>query len=437
MSCCAEHQVLSSAPAFILQSWTTSPYLTTLLLGPPLLLLILLYPALVYLSPGRTTLSTDAYFYVTAQDPKGLLPLPKLVEESKEGDEAVQLSVVIPAFNETSRLPKMLKETISHLEELRTKGKNVMGDETAAGKQANGHSHSSSVKAALQGPLSSYEILIIDDGSRDGTVKEALAFANMRKDLEIRLIKMGRNCGKGAAVRHGVLHSRGHLVIFCDADGATRFSDLSVLAKEMNRIITPAGHGIVCGSRAHLVGSEAVVKRSFVRNLLMHSFHIVLSLLMRPPNPFVIFRRLTGSSFGSRQSLPSQPPIKDTQCGFKLFSRQSAKAIFPLSHIDRWIFDVELLLLAEMASSRTLIEKGASADWSSVGEKERRDPLQHLPLPIGEVAVEWREVEGSKIDLLKDSIGMALDLLVIRLNYALGRWKTPSTISTAKGSSCC
>jgi dolichyl-phosphate beta-glucosyltransferase len=169
----------------------------------------------------------------------------------------------------------------------------------------------------------------------------------------------------------------------------------------------------------------------------MHSFHVVLSLLMRPPNPFAFVSSLTGSSNGSRQSLPSQPPIKDTQCGFKLFSRQSAKVIFPLSHIDRWIFDVELLLLAEMASTRTLHEKGASTDWSNTSTTgEKSDPLQQLPLPIGEVAVDWREVEGSKIDLLKDSIGMAVDLLVIRLNYALGRWKSPSPIST-ETSSCC
>jgi dolichyl-phosphate beta-glucosyltransferase len=254
---------LSSAPAFILQSWTTSPYLTTLLLGPPLLLLIFLYPALLYLSPGKTALPTEAYFYATASEPKAQLPLPKLVEDSKEGDEEVQLSVVIPAFNEESRLPKMLKETVTHLEELRKKGKNVMEDQSTGKTQTNGHSHAlSSTKQALKNPLLSYEILIIDDGSKDDTPKEALSFAKANRDVTIRLVKMGRNCGKGAAVRHGVLHSRGQLIIFCDADGATRFSDLSALATELDRIMTPAGHGIVCGSRAHLVGSEAVVKVS-------------------------------------------------------------------------------------------------------------------------------------------------------------------------------
>lgn len=262
MSCCAEHQVLSSAPAFILQSWATSPYLTTLLLGPPLLLLILFYPALIYLSPGKTTLSTDAYFYSTTSQPNARLALPKIVEEPKdEGDEGVQLSVVVPAYNEESRLPKMLKETTTYLEGLRTEERSVVGEKKSTTSHANGHSqHTDPSKEALFNPLISYEVLIIDDGSKDNTIKEALSFARENKDIEIRIVKMGKNCGKGAAVRHGVLHSRGQLIIFCDADGATRFSDLSALAAEMGKIITPAGHGIVCGSRAHLVGSEAVVK---------------------------------------------------------------------------------------------------------------------------------------------------------------------------------
>lgn len=165
----------------------------------------------------------------------------------------------------------------------------------------------------------------------------------------------------------------------------------------------------------------------------MHSFHVLLSLLMRPPNPFDYLHFIHASSVGSRELIPNQPPVKDTQCGFKLFTRKSARVIFPLSHIDRWIFDVELLLLAEMASARTLTETGALGDWPK-GEGE--DVLLQLPLPIGEVAVDWREVEGSKIDLVKDSIRMALDLLVIRLNYALGRWKKPGVVQT-RAKKCC
>lgn len=260
MSCCAEHQVLSSIPTYILESWSTSPYLTTLFLGPPLLMLLLFYPALLYLSPRETELPKDAYYYTSARDQSTRLPLPKLIEESKEDEELIQLSVVIPAYNEQSRLGKMLKETVDYLETLKKEGKSITLEKKV---NQNGHSNSHNLsREALDDPLESYEILIIDDGSKDDTVKEAMAFAADNKSVQIRIVKMGRNCGKGAAVRHGVLHSRGQFIIFCDADGATRFSDLSSLAKEMSRIVTSTGHGIVCGSRAHLVGSEAVVKVS-------------------------------------------------------------------------------------------------------------------------------------------------------------------------------
>lgn len=147
----------------------------------------------------------------------------------------------------------------------------------------------------------------------------------------------------------------------------------------------------------------------------MHSFHLVLSLMMA--NPLAHLPSFSSTSgTGTRRRLPSPPPIKDTQCGFKLFTRNTARVLFPLSHIDRWIFDVELLMLAEMANTRTMSQVDAWSDSDT------------LPLPVCEVAVEWKEVEGSKIDLLKDSIGMALDLLVIRLNYAMGRWDGPRAI---------
>ncbi len=227
------------------------------------------------------------------------------------------------------------------------------------------------------------------------------------------------------------------------------------------------------------------VQRSFIRNLLMHGFHFFLTLLLRPPSPASILRRVpvmgplffgqpqqargsrkksasSGKSTSRRRTLPSQPEVKDTQCGFKLFTRRTAAAVFPLAHIDRWIFDVELLLLVEMASRTTAValyndpasavacgSAGATASSSSVREERARvaklssraganagsaedddedDPLLDLPIPIAEVAVQWQEIGGSKIDLVRDSVGMALDLLVIRANYALGRWKNPGVV---------
>lgn len=452
MSCCAEHQVLSTGSSYLFSVWSSSPFLTSLLLGPVVLAIVLIYPALVFFTPKEKHLKSSAFQYVTAEDPSNKKPLPKLVEIDAE-DEEIQLSIVIPAFNEKERLPVMLDEAVAFLKQLQSSKKSLaVGN--GKGKQANGHSHitaKSASERALVNPLQSIEFVIVDDGSRDSTAKDVLAYAKKNNlDTSLRLVQLGQNCGKGRAVRHGVLHARGALIAFCDADGATRFSDLGNLAKEMERIITPAGYGIVCGSRNHLVQSEAVVKRSFARNFLMHSFHLVLKLLMRPPNPAKIISSYLpninfygSSSTSKRNSLPVQPPIRDTQCGFKLFTRRSAQAIFPLAHIDRWIFDVELLLLAEIASSNTL-QKTAASNPTLFADSAVKDPLLRLPLPISEVAVDWREVEGSKIDILKDSIKMGMDLLIIRLNYAFGRWKGPGTLpgveglaGKEKGDSCC
>jgi len=223
-------------------------------------------------------------------------------------------------------------------------------------------------------PPRSFEIIIVDDGSTDGTAKSALSFhvpprRNPKSELQadLRVVKLSRNKGKGAAVKHGMLHSRGKRILMVDADGASRFEDLELLWKEMDSIEVD-GQAIVVGSRAHLVGTDAVVRRSFIRNLLMHGLHFCLR------------------TFGVGH-------IRDTQCGFKLFSRESARSLFPTMHISHWIFDVELLLLARI-----------------------------LNIPVAEVAIAWHEVEGSKINLVTDSIGMLRDLIVLRANYAIGRW---------------
>ena len=89
--------------------------------------------------------------------------------------------------------------------------------------------------------------------------------------------------------------------------------------------------------------------------------------------------------------------IRDTQCGFKLFTRGAAARIFPHQHVVGWIFDVELLLLARA-----------------------------LAVPVAEVPVAWHEVPGSKLHVVRDSVQMARDLLVLRGNVLFGRWKAPA-----------
>lgn len=156
-------------------------------------------------------------------------------------------------------------------------------------------------------------------------------------------------------------HARGSYAIFADADGATKFLDVLTLQAKLDH-----NTSIGIGSRAHMVNSAAVVKRSFLRNFLMHGFHIFLRFL------------------GIRS-------IHDTQCGFKLFTRSAVDAIFPHMHCEGWIFDIEILLLAEK-----------------------------LGFGMVEVPVTWHEVEGTKMSLIKDSIKMAWDLIVMRGAYAMG-----------------
>src|SRR5437660_364989 len=95
--------------------------------------------------------------------------------------------------------------------------------------------------------------------------------------------------------------------------------------------------------------------------------------------------------------------IADTQCGFKLFTRKTAARVFSNMHVERWIFDIEMLLIA-----------------------------QYFKIPIAETPVSWHEIDGSKVSLIKDSIQMALDLLTIRLNYFFRIWKIHDPILRPK-----
>lgn len=121
-----------------------------------------------------------------------------------------------------------------------------------------------------------------------------------------------------------------------------------------------------------MVGTEAVVQRSPLRNALMYGFHLLLWLL----------------------TTPRTAKIGDTQCGFKLFSRPALPYIIPYMHSEGWIFDVEMLMLAESAN-----------------------------IPMVEVAIGWHEVLGSKLNVIKDSIGMAIGLAFLRLAWGTGIYR--------------
>jgi dolichyl-phosphate beta-glucosyltransferase len=263
-------------------------------------------------------------------------PLPDAFSPSSTA--TLDISVIVPAYNERDRLPTMLSEAVEHL------------------------------YATYN---TSYELLIVDDGSKDDTVDVALSWSAARLksgDLQadqLRVISLSKNRGKGGAVTHGMRHIRGKVAIFADADGATKFADLAALSKRMKEV-EREGYAIAVGSRAHMVTTEAVVKRSWIRNLLMYSFHTLLKTV------------------GVRE-------VRDTQCGFKLFSRKAAQAVFEDMRTEGWIFDIEVLLLA-----------------------------RYKGIPVVEVPVSWHEVEGTKLELVKDSVKMAWDLGVVRMGYAMG-----------------
>ncbi|KKK22501.1 dolichyl-phosphate beta-glucosyltransferase [Aspergillus rambellii] len=319
----------------------------------------------------------------------------RLPNSSTIEDASLFMSLVIPAYNEETRLGGMLEEAVNYLERMYgtlrdSEEKAIRQRKSATNGHANGHAANGTIHSNK-----GWEIIIVSDGSTDSTEEMAFSFARDHQlslhpkgyagpwtpgtqegvhipPGTIRVVTLAQNRGKGGAVTHGMRHVRGQYVIFADADGATNFEDLGKLVTACQKIEDSDGRGVAVGSRAHMVGSEAVVKRSKLRNFLMHSFHLILWLMT-----------------------PSKTAtIKDTQCGFKLFSRASLPFIIPHMHSEGWIFDVEMLMLAEFAQ-----------------------------IPVAEVPVCWREVKGSKLNVLRDSIGMAWGLAVLRGAWSLGVYR--------------
>nr|POE66222.1 dolichyl-phosphate beta-glucosyltransferase [Quercus suber] len=298
-------------------------------------------------------------------------------EAHQISDAECFMSLVVPAYNEEDRLGIMLEEAVEYLQMQYGHHGTKSKSSSDRALQANG----------LQGdPRRGWEIIIVSDGSKDRTVETALTFANTYQlgstsgssrsasipPGTIRVVQLEENRGKGGAVTHGMRHARGTYVVFADADGASRFSDLGALVTGCEKTKDEHGRAVGVGSRAHMVGTEAVVKRSVLRNLLMRGFHLLIWTL----------------------TTQRTSTIRDTQCGFKLFSRPSLPYIIPYMHSEGWIFDVEMLMLAEAAN-----------------------------IPMVEVPIGWKEVKGSKLNVIKDSLGMAIGLALLRLCWGAGIYR--------------
>jgi len=249
----------------------------------------------------------------------------------------VQLSIIIPAYNEKERLPIMLDETLQFLKQREAKDSSL-----------------------------SFELIIVDDGSKDTTTKLALNYSKKETTQKVRVLTLSKNRGKGGAVKRGMLVARGKVLLMADADAATKIEDLLKLEKDL-KSIQKNDLGISLGSRKHLQ-KLAEKKRKWYRNILMWGFHILVDFLC-----------VKG--------------VADTQCGFKLFTRKTAQILFPNQHVERWAFDVELLYLA-----------------------------QRLNVPLSEVDVQWTEVPGSTLTPFAASVQMGKDLLRIRSAYLFGIW---------------
>lgn len=126
---------------------------------------------------------------------------------------------------------------------------------------AHGHATKRHVRNAPSEHVGGYEIIVVNDGSSDKTVDVVLKFAQEKGLHDIlRVVSLERNRGKGGGVTHGLRHVRGEYALFADADGASRFSDVGKLIEGCEEVVDGSHRGVAIGSRAHLVGSEAVVK---------------------------------------------------------------------------------------------------------------------------------------------------------------------------------
>lgn len=194
-------------------------------------------------------------------------------EAHQAADAELFMTLVVPAFNEQDRLSGMLEEAVEYLE------KQYGHHGTKSKSSSNGNAQASGRQAD---PWRGWEILLVSDGSTDQTIATALQFAKTHQlnkapptpsgpwkaSLKptnippgtIRVVNLEQNRGKGGAVTHGMRHARGTYVVFADADGASRFSDLGPLVQACEKAKDKQGRAVGVGSRAHMVGTAAVVK---------------------------------------------------------------------------------------------------------------------------------------------------------------------------------
>ena len=237
------------------------------------------------------------------------------------------LSVIIPAYNEEKRLPKTLKAIDEYL-----------GQRTY-----------------------DYEILVVNDGSRDQTAEIAKNLMPQIKNLKVT--GYAENQGKGYAVKFGIQEAKGDLRLFTDADNSTSIDQIEKFFPEFQK-----GYDIIIGSRD------------------------IKGAVLDPPQPF-LRKAILGEGFKLfRKIVVGLWRVADTQCGFKAFSKRTAETIFPKCKINRFAFDPEILV---------------------IGKK--------LGYKIKEIPVVWKNDLSSTVKF-KSMIKMGADLFRIRWNLITGKY---------------
>ncbi|HWG51115.1 MAG TPA: dolichyl-phosphate beta-glucosyltransferase [Candidatus Acidoferrales bacterium] len=240
--------------------------------------------------------------------------------------EHPRYSIIVPAYNERSRIGKTLEQILAHLRQ----------------------------------ESWSAEVVVVDDGSRDDTFQIVSGFASGNPQL--RVIQNPGNQGKGYSVRNGMLNARGDVLLFTDADLSSPIAEATKLFAALDR-----GADVAIGSR-WIDPSLQFQRQSLKRRIMSRTFNLYL-------------RALLGFSY------------RDTQCGFKAFTRRAAHMIFPLQQITRWGFDAEILYLAH-----------------------------RFHLKVAEVPVAWGHDERSTIHPWRDGMLMGRDALKIRWYGLTGKY---------------
>jgi len=206
-------------------------------------------------------------------------------------------------------------------------------------------------------------VIVVNDGSTDDTASVVRRFAAMNP--EIRLLENPGNRGKGYSVRNGMLHAGGDVLLFTDAD-------LSSPIYEADKLFAAIADGAEIAIGSRWLQRELQTERQ----------------------PW--YRQLYGRLFNLGLRMVLGLPYRDTQCGFKAFTRAAAGTVFTRQHIERWGFDPELLFLGDKFKLRTV-----------------------------EVPVEWAHDHRSRINPLRDGLNMGVEMIRVRWNDMLGRYRKP------------